>query len=286
VNYLAAVKNRLRHRREERRCVALWSSLAGDHNLAFDVGANVGLKARALAKIFRRVIAFEPDPNCFSGLRRLSSKITRIEPRCVALGESRGSLLLHRSSNGLLNSVSTSWIQAVTDSRRFDDATWEGCGLQVPVETLENIIVQTGLPDFIKIDVEGYEEAVIKGMISVPMVVCFEFTPETLPSTLGILKDISDRWHHEANFCVRDTYRLELSRWQHPMELGSMLGSLAQSSALSWGDIYLRPCELACMNVDPVSDDTQLHTITSSRSRSRSFPPNRCDHRASMANLA
>jgi FkbM family methyltransferase len=221
--------------------VALWSSLARERNLAFDIGANVGLKARALARIFKRVVAFEPDPACYFRLEKLAKTVGRIEPRCLALGESPGSLLLHRSSNGLLNSVSTPWIEAVTNTRRFASATWEECGLHVRVETLENAIAEAGIPEFIKIDVEGYEESVIKGLLTVPIVVCFEFTPETLDSTLRILRDIADRWHHETNFSLRDTYRLEFANWMHPIELGSILASLAESSALSWGDIYIRP---------------------------------------------
>ena len=49
----------------------------------------------------------------------------------------------------------------------------------VPVTTLDALIDRYGLPAFCKIDVEGFEEAVVRGLSRPIPSVSFEFTPET-----------------------------------------------------------------------------------------------------------
>ena len=48
----------------------------------------------------------------------------------------------------------------------------------VPTITLDSLILKEGIPDLIKIDVEGYEHKVINGLTKKANKICFEFTEE------------------------------------------------------------------------------------------------------------
>lgn len=63
--------------------------------------------------------------------------------------------------------------------RCFKDYTW-GCAIDVPATTLNELIETHGMPDFCKIDVEGYELNVLKGMTKPIPYLSFEFAYEFL----------------------------------------------------------------------------------------------------------
>ncbi len=122
--------------------------------IAVDVGANMGIYAYAMAKYARAVIAFEPNTDLWPFLRRFLGDKVRLED--AALSDSAG----------------------LADFRVVDDntgvATIEAANPLSMIERPETIAVRAvvtrtldsfGLTkvSFIKIDVEGHEEAVLAG---------------------------------------------------------------------------------------------------------------------------
>jgi len=114
-----------------------------------DIGANVGSYAVLAAGVARsRTVAIEPLPVTFNILsdnvtiNHLSEKVT---PLNIGIGAAAGTL---RFTRGLdtMNHVATS---DETDT------------LEIPVRTLDDILPET--PRLIKIDVEGFEMAVLQG---------------------------------------------------------------------------------------------------------------------------
>ena len=120
---------------------------------AIDIGAHVGLLTCEMAKKFKRVVAFEPDPEAFACLRANTDHLPNVECSLLALGETDGEVRLDEVTDGNTGNrqiiptgaVSTSGLHAFL--RAFDD-------LEIhPV-------------DFIKIDVQGYEGKVLRGAAS------------------------------------------------------------------------------------------------------------------------
>jgi hypothetical protein len=61
---------------------------------------------------------------------------------------------------------------------RFKGEEWNETE-QVVIDTLDNLIAKYGLPKFIKIDVEGFELDVLKGLTNPVPIISFEYaTPE------------------------------------------------------------------------------------------------------------
>jgi FkbM family methyltransferase len=118
-----------------------------DLTVAVDAGANCGIVSRKLAMHFGRVLAFEPAPDTFEALEYNSrQQITNIEVFQGALGETCGFVGIDKSPT------------KNTGSRQVDPE-----GSDIPMWTLDSFELETcGL---IKLDVQGYELAVLKGGI-------------------------------------------------------------------------------------------------------------------------
>lgn len=112
---------------------------------AIDIGANVGLWTRTMARCFERVECFEPNPECHEAFWVNNEGQPLISLHSVALGEVAGKARL----NNKLRS---------TGFTRIDEKHGD---LDIEIRTLDSYGFTD--VDFIKIDVEGFEYYVIKG---------------------------------------------------------------------------------------------------------------------------
>jgi FkbM family methyltransferase len=126
-----------------------------------DVGANVGwftLHFAAWVGRSGRVIACEADPNIAEALRQncqLNGFANRVEILNSAVSDLPGTIRFIRSSQG-----SSGWGSVLPQPGNQGGTT-----LDVPATTLDEILSSRGIRDvaYLKIDVEGYEFAVLKG---------------------------------------------------------------------------------------------------------------------------
>lgn len=125
-----------------------------DHGLAVDVGANLGFYSYALQRLGRTVISFEPDRNYQERLARRLGRRARVERVALSDGPGTGVMRvpdLDGEYGGPLGSLSA---EAVPD----DDVL---SSYEVELRTLDSYDLDD--VSFIKIDVEGHEEAVLAG---------------------------------------------------------------------------------------------------------------------------
>jgi len=144
----------------------LWR-LAEPGDLVVDGGANIGYMTSLLAvRVGRlgKVMSFEPHPGIFSHLQRNVNSWKneglpgRVELFQAALGDTNGLVELHTPSFFSKN-AGTSWVGE--DSRGL-----EGTCQRVPARTLDSIIPEGQEVGLVKLDVEGSELTVMKGMQS------------------------------------------------------------------------------------------------------------------------
>ena len=141
---------------------------------AIDAGANVGYTARVLAAVLQapyRVYAFEPDALNFRRLTRYAHD-DRIVAMQSALGEREGTIeLWHNERHPGDHRVAAG-----------DVARYAGTKASVPMTTVDAFARTLRHPvRFIKIDVQGYEPAVLRGMretLHGDVVVLIEHAPE------------------------------------------------------------------------------------------------------------
>jgi len=128
-----------------------------------DVGANIGytatLFARALAAP-HRVHAFEPEERNFRWLGHAIERARlgeRVVAHRAAVGASDGVIeLWHNAAHHADHRIATPHLQT----------TVSGPTQQVPITTIDTHVARSGWPpiSFIKIDVQGFEPEVVRGM--------------------------------------------------------------------------------------------------------------------------
>jgi FkbM family methyltransferase len=119
--------------------------LTPSRTLALDIGANVGLWSRDLARAFARVIAFEPVSD-FRDCLIKNVPATNLEVRGCALGEEDTSI----------NMI----ITAENTGHSHVDTSTMGHGT-TPMYRLDSLDLRK--IDYIKIDCEGYENTILRG---------------------------------------------------------------------------------------------------------------------------
>ncbi|MBV9773222.1 MAG: FkbM family methyltransferase [Gemmatimonadetes bacterium] len=134
--------------------IFLLDSFTDRRELALDVGANLGYYTYHLAKLFGRVVAFEPNPAVASSLRAWGAP--NVEIHTAALSSAPGDVDLFVP---IVNGVrQPGWAS-------FDRNNLAGASdfevIRVATRTLDSY----GFRDvsFIKMDVEGHEPAVLQG---------------------------------------------------------------------------------------------------------------------------
>jgi FkbM family methyltransferase len=113
-----------------------------------DIGANIGYMAALFARLCPdgRVYAFEPAPLCLPYLTALAKDFRNIEVIAKACADKAGTRTFDQKEEMNLSS--------------FAD---EG-NISVPVTTVDDWCEARGIrPSFIKIDAEGFDEAVLRG---------------------------------------------------------------------------------------------------------------------------
>lgn len=143
------------------------------NDLIFDVGANMGRKSFIFLKLTKKVIAFEPSLTLYQFLKKRFEKENIILFNC-ALGSSVSTLeLFVVEDNEAYNSLNKKHIELTATKRGIANKT-NVKAIKVQVDMLENFVQRFGLPKYIKIDVEGYEYEVIKGLKTAVPLLSFE----------------------------------------------------------------------------------------------------------------
>jgi len=154
----------------------LYAKYLGAGDLAFDLGAHVGDRIASFRRLGARVVAVEPQPLCQRTLRLLHGRDPLVTLVLAAAGASKGWITLHvNRANPTVSTASPDFIAASTSAIGWEGQVWDQ-RIEVPVVTLDDLIAEHGLPRFVKIDVEGQELAVLRGLGQRLPALSFEFT--------------------------------------------------------------------------------------------------------------
>lgn len=157
-----------RKRKEFLRELEFYQSFLPQCKLIFDIGANDGHKTVVFKKLAQKVVACDPDPHNLSILKARfgNNKNIGIVPYAVTdfIGESQ---FFIQQPGSALNSINPQWktiLEEQNNNRWNEPIQFTNRVLKVKTITLDALIEQHGVPDFIKIDVEGNEKNVLKGL--------------------------------------------------------------------------------------------------------------------------
>jgi FkbM family methyltransferase len=210
-------------------------------DLVFDVGAHFGKYAECFTSLGATVIAIEPNPSCCQTLQQLArSRNIRVE-NC-AVGDKPGKLKLHICVEyPSLSTVATEWYEAAKRSPlQHHDAQWQE-PIEVDVLTLDQLADRYGVPSFVKIDVEGFDDHVLRGMSFQPLALSFEFNQEVPQVAQRCLEAPVLATGYEFNYTC-DT-KLSSHQWMDAEELRTHIFEAERY----YGDVVARRTEPLAM---------------------------------------
>jgi FkbM family methyltransferase len=202
--------------------------------LCFDVGANIGEKTEALLALGHQVVSFEPNDDLVSEIRARCGGYSGWESCQAALGAAPALARLHVRDFIGQASLLSDW--------GTGDVRVSKC---VPMITIDMAASFFGFPYFLKIDTEGYDLEVIKGLSTGVDIIAIEFhlTDEGIKSAGLCLERINRLGEYEINICDGESQELFWGKWMPIAEFIGELGASVTNTLgfkSSYGDIYCR----------------------------------------------
>lgn len=223
-----------------------YSLFLSPNDLVFDVGANLGNRVEVFLSLKNKVIAIEPQTYCYEFLKmKFSNTITLLK---IALGSKKDKLPMYiNSKSSTISSLSKEWINVMKNTR-FKNQEWNETQ-EVTVDTLDNLIMRYGNPKFIKIDVEGFEAEVLRGLSKPVPLISFEYsTPEQIEGLyecIDIIYKLDSKYL--CNYSAGEKNKFVLTDWLAIDDFKKMIASNI-SLLEGFGDVYVKSPEIKLQN--------------------------------------
>ncbi len=222
--------------RRFRHMTDLYRRFVTPGDLVFDIGAHVGDRVRAFRKLGARVVAVEPQPDPYRFLTILFGRDPDVALVRAAVSDAAGRAMLHvNSANPTVSTLSEAFVAAADGADGWHEQRWDDA-MRVDTLTLDDLIADHGRPAFVKIDVEGHEDAVLGGLTQVVPAVSVEFTTLQRHVAHRALDRLDALGPYRYGPALGETHRLVRDTPMTGREIRAWLDALPD--AANSGDIY------------------------------------------------
>jgi len=207
-------------------------------DLIIDIGANHGSKTDVFLRLGARVVAVEPDETNQEILRERFLKL-RLFPKPVVVVAKAVSdrntveTMWVAEPGSAKNTLSRKWVDTLAeDGERFGEVLEFIGEKRVETTTVDQLMTEYGNPFFVKIDVEGFEPHVLRGMhLSVPYLSFEVNLPEFRPEGLECV-DLLGRLSLDGtfNYAVDCRRGLTLTSWLNAQDFSRVLDACDEKS--------------------------------------------------------
>jgi len=137
--------------------------------------------------------------------------------------------------NPTISTASPAFIAATDGAAGWEGEVWD-TELDRPMTTLDGLAIAHGRPDFIKIDVEGFESEALAGLSFAPSALSFEFTTIQRDVAQACLARLTALGYRAFNACPGEGM---VFAHLEPITADAMVGWIkALPHAANSGDVY------------------------------------------------
>ncbi len=210
-------------------------------SLVFDVGANIGNKTDLYLRLNAKVVCFEPQLECVNHLKNRFAHTRNVIIEHKGLAATQGVLEFFKCKEA--NTLSTFSFHATQNGRFAEhNYNWNQC-IMVDVSTLDAMIDQYGMPQFCKIDVEGFEYEVLKGLTKKIPYLSFECNSEHILIAEQCVHYLSNLGYKKFNFAIGERGWFAFDNWLNETEFLREFTQLINNNDWReiwglWGDVY------------------------------------------------
>jgi len=202
----------------------------------FDIGANIGKWSLANIDQCDKIIVVEASPTTFDRLvdsLKNQEKITCLN--YAVCNSSEEYITFYNSSADTLSSINKDWLDSET-SRFCKQFTYNE--IKCKTITLDSLIQQYGVPELIKIDVEGGEFECVSSLSQKVNQLCFEWASETNDITFNCLDYLVSLGYTEFAIQYEDSYTYRPEIYEHVNIVKNFLQKTTPKQ--EWGMIWAK----------------------------------------------
>lgn len=205
-------------------------------NFIYDIGANKGDYTYRYLKKSKKVLSIEPQKHLYLLLivRFFRNILQRqLTVKKIAISDKKGTADFFLPEKWhQLGTISKEY----TQESRFKDMNWNKVK-QVKTTTLDDLIEKYGMPQYIKIDIEGNEIKALDGLHSFPKILSLEANIDDYSKIVDMLEIVSKNYKY-FNFIKETSTTLEFDNAIELQQLKKFLKNYKNEYTHAWGDIY------------------------------------------------
>jgi len=202
----------------------------------FDIGSNIGKWSLSNLNICNKIVAVEASPNTFNKLIdnvKNNSKIVCLN--YAVCNSSKEYITFYDSQADTLSTINKDWLDS-EDSRFYKYQNYSI--IQCKTIKLDKLIEIYGVPNLIKIDVEGGEFECVSSLTQKVENLCFEWASETNQITFNCIDYLKTLGYTEFSVQLEDNYNYRPTVYTNSNLVKNFLKQTTPKK--EWGMIWVK----------------------------------------------